>query len=550
MGVNPKMLTVEDVNSIVEHFSKGFCDYYTLDTRLLTIPDTWFAYDFIDVYRVEDSITFSIKNSLWTKGYKILDCNIGSPSVTVEDDLIGVSGTGLEWVVLVLELSPEFQYDDYLELDFNPIYTPVIRPFYEDVALTMGFFDDDTPVTGLSVDDLITGDTLTTDSDGLVSVISPINKHGDYDYMLECENSDEFVTYNFPYVRIKSELPVRLVNDVIYRDKLNTLTFEFLFDTEYNITEEMLFNNNELVLVVDNVKYSVNNVVDNKFMFNVPIGSRNELTMKLEIGGNDYLDKYDMVFTVDCDFITFDNATALKEELESESSASVVVFTGTILDAEINITKNVLVRFSDVVFSSLDSVFSVSDNAVLTLENCNFTGKTLAVLDNAGIICNTCIIQQSTDTIIKGNGEVTLRGCSFIDNTSGITITGAVDVKDTLFDLSDLSYYDSMNPAFITVYGDMNIDFCQFNINLDGLSVLGLGYVLALIGKDSTVNGMGANELLQNEVFPVRKNTALVDVTSTNYHISSKNNKCMIWTVENTNTVYSNQLIVENIAED
>ena len=61
MGVNPKMLTVEDANSVISHFGRGFCDYYELDTRDLTSPDFWFAYDFIDIYRTEDIIQFSIK---------------------------------------------------------------------------------------------------------------------------------------------------------------------------------------------------------------------------------------------------------------------------------------------------------------------------------------------------------------------------------------------------------------------------------------------------------------------------------------------------------
>ena len=55
------MLTVEDANSILKHFCKGFCDYYTLDTKDLDTVDTWFAWDFIDVYRVTNSISFTTK---------------------------------------------------------------------------------------------------------------------------------------------------------------------------------------------------------------------------------------------------------------------------------------------------------------------------------------------------------------------------------------------------------------------------------------------------------------------------------------------------------
>ena len=546
MGVNPKMLTVEDANSVISHFGRGFCDYYELDTRDLTSPDFWFAYDFIDIYRTEDIIQFSINNSLWTLGYYIGDANINDFDVDVTDDRITVTGSGLEWCVLVLELSPEFKYDDYVVLDFKPEFLPVIRPFYESIPLVMGFIDNSgVGVSGLTVEDLISGETLTTDSDGLVAVTSTIDKHGEFDYGLECVNGGETVDYNFPFIRVKSELPVRLVNDIVYRDKRNQLTFEFLYDNVYDITSSMLFNNNDLVLIVDNVEYAVDNIEDNMFTFNIPVGSRNELTMKLKIGGNDYLSNYDITFNVDCEYIIFDNTADLKAELESESSASVVVYNGTELDALININKDVLVRFTDVVYSEVDAVFKVSSNAVLSLENCNFTGKTLVLLDNGNVNCYTCIIQQSRDTIITGTGNVLLRDCSFIDNLSCVNVTGELDVRDTLFDLSDLSYYDSRSPAFITVYGELNVDFCQFNIDLAELSVLGLGYVLMLIGKDSFVNGIGAKELLQNDVFPVRKNVSSVDVSGAGYHIYGKSNKCMVWTVENTNTVFSNQLNVE-----
>ena len=121
------MLTMEDANSILCHFGKGFCDYYVLDTRDLTTVDTWFAYDFIDVYRVTGSISFNVKNSLWTGGFRVIDSNIGSPSVSVSGDSIVVSGSGLEWVILVLELSPEFNYGEIFELDYQVEYTPVIR---------------------------------------------------------------------------------------------------------------------------------------------------------------------------------------------------------------------------------------------------------------------------------------------------------------------------------------------------------------------------------------------------------------------------------------
>ena len=67
------------------------------------------------------------------------------------------------------------------------------------------------------------------------------------------------------------------------------------------------------------------------------------------------------------------------------------------------------------------------------------------------------------------------------------------------------------------------------------------------LGRDGTVNQVSNRNLLKNEAFPVVKNIGLVDVESEHYHITGKNNKCMVWTLQDTNTVYSNQLEVEYV---
>ena len=549
MSFNKRLLTCEDANSIIKHFGRGFCDYYEIDTIDLTSPDFWFAYDFIDIYRTEDIIQFSINNSLWTKGFYISDANIDDYTVSVEDDRITVTGDGLEWCVLVLELSPEFRYDDYVELDFKPVFLPVIRPFYEDIPLVMGFVDNSgVGVSGLNVTDLITGETLTTDRDGLVAVTSTIDKNGEFDYRLETKNSGKTVDYNFPFIRVKTELPVRLVNDTVYRDKKNTLTFEFLYDDSYNITQGMLFNGNNLVLTVDNVEYEVSTIEDNQFSFNVPIGSRNSLTMRLNIEGNDYINNYNMIFNVSVSFVTCSDSVELKAELESDSPAT--LFTGESLDTEINVSKDVLIRFSDLVESTIDNVFTVKEDAVLSLSDCNFTGKTLVTLENGECNIDNSTFTHCTRAILIGEGNASVKDCQFIDNTSCINLNGDLKLMNNLFDLSDASYYSVDSVAFVACYGDLTVDYCQFDIDLSGLSNLGFGYLFALIGKNSLVNGVNASNLTQNEVFPIKKCTADVNVESENYRITSKNNKCFIWSIEDSNTVFLNNLSVEYIGDD
>ena len=547
---NKRMLTMEDANSILAHFGKGFCDYYELDTRDLTTVDTWFAWDFVDVYRVTDSISFNIKNSLWTGGFRVINSNIGSPSVSVSGDSIVVTGTGLEWCILVLELSPEFNYGEIFELDYQVEYTPVIRPFYEDVALTMGFLDGETPVTGMTVTDKITGETLTTDSDGLVSVITPLDKHGDYDYILEAENNSHTVDYNFPYQRIQCELPVVLVNPVLYRDKLNLLTFKFLFDDEYNITEDMLFEDNRIRLRANGVFYDVKEYNTDSFSFEVPLGLRDYADLHLVIGGNDYLDDYIVDYSILTSFVTCEDSSDLKSELEGDNPAGTVYYTGAVLDETITVSNDVRLVFGGLVESSLDSVFTVADGASLVLDNISFTGKNLVNISEGSVTVKNSSFQHCTDTIITGTGSLTVETSSFTDNYSCLDIDEDIVLRDTLFDLSDTTYLDTVKPAFIRCFKDLTVDYCQFNLDLHELTSLGLSYVMFFLGKNGSTNMVANKTLMKNEVFPTAKNTGTVDVESEHYHITGKNNKCMIWSIEDTNTVYSNYLNVEYIGDD
>ena len=548
--MNKKMLTVEDVNSVIAHFSRGFADYYILDTSNLTTVDTYFAYDFIDVYRVTGSISFKINNALWTGGYRVLECNISGYSVSFSDGYLVVSGTGISSVKLLLELSPEFSYDSVFELDFNPVYTPVIRPFYESMVLTMGFLDGEEPVSGLSITDKTSGGTLTTDSDGLVTVTSDISKAGDYDYVLECTNNSVTVDYNFPYQRIPVELPVALLNSKVYRDKVNVLEFKFLFDSGYNITESMLFSGNSIRLRVDGQYYSVKEYTGSTFRFEVPIGFGSHYAMQLVVGGNDYVDNYTVVFEVDTEFISFSTGSALKSEVESSLSAGTVYYTGSVLDAVVNVSRDVNIVFTGVTSSSLDSVFTVKDGAVLGLDAVSFTGKSLVTLDNGDCNVLNGSFTHSTAPLFTGTGDLTIKDSSFIDNYSCIDLIGDVDCYNVLFDLSDSTYLDTTNPAFVKCYRDLTLDFCRFNLDLHNLSSLGLSYVMLLLGSDGSTNNVSNKDLLVNESFPIKKNTSEVDVESTHYHITNKSSKCMIWTVENTNTVYSNQLNVEYVEGD
>uniref|UniRef100_UPI0025D9C21F hypothetical protein n=1 Tax=uncultured Methanobrevibacter sp. TaxID=253161 RepID=UPI0025D9C21F len=194
---NKRLLTVEDYNSIVEHFGKAVTDYYTLDTRVL-ITNNWFAYDFIEIYRSTDLIQFKINNSLWTNGFYIKECNISNYDVICESNEIIVSGNGLEYVVLVLELSTVFSWDNSAEMAFNPIYSPIIRPFYEEVVLDVAFKDkSNQPIRNLEIYNLALGEDCYTDDNGQIEITTPILPPEYIKYPIIVEYYDELM-YNLP----------------------------------------------------------------------------------------------------------------------------------------------------------------------------------------------------------------------------------------------------------------------------------------------------------------------------------------------------------------
>lgn len=554
--MNKRMLTTEDYNSIIQHFGKGFVDYYVLDTRELGNLDSFFAYDFIDIIRGTNTISFSIKNSLWTRGYRILDTDGENITVSITNNVLHVNGTNLTYIVLELELSTiRTPFVSPTDIFYEVSWFSVMRPFYETNWINVRYTDQDEAINNLAVYIADMQYTDYTNNEGYVNVRLDPKAPGNYTSRLRAyldphDLSKGNVDYFYPYKKFRVELPVRLSNYNVIRDRKNLLEFEFLFDEEYNITEQMLFENNHIRLKVNGKYYEIIEYVDNIFSFEVPISGADKVSMQLEINGNDYIENYVLDYNVDTVYATFTSASALKNELESVGSASTVVFNGSLLDTSIFINKDVHIIFDSVCTSSLDSVFTVSDGAVFTVSNANFTGKNFINLNNGNVELVDSSFNHCISTVIKGDGDLTVDNCSFVDNNSAIHVSGTVNVKNTLFDLSDIDYLDNTLIPFLDIYGNLNFDFCQFNLDLHDLTQLGYSYVMLRIGGDYVTNGIENNRLLKNEQFKMLTNTSEIYVESDDYQITGKNNKAVTWNIVNTNTVFSNQLSVDYIGDD
>ena len=538
--MNNKMLTVEDANSVLEHFGKAVLDYYTLDTRLLTDSD-WFAYDFITISKGTDSFSFTINNRLWTGGYYIIS-NIESPVVTGTDYGLTVSGTGLEYVVLILELSSDFLFDDTIfELNYNPVYFPFIKPFYEEHAVSVGLRDkSDNPVPNVNILDKVTGETLTTDTDGLIDLTVTDMSTGLRDYTIETQDSNH-LEYKLPYLNIKADLPVILTNTSIFHNKKQLISFQFLFDEEYNITDDMLFYDNNITLTVNGTLYQVNSYNDAGFDFFVDLENldTDTVSMVLNISGNSFLNKNKLVFVEPLTYFTTDSQEVLVSELSDSEGADVIIYTGTELSGMVNVDREVEIRFTDNVNGG---GFNINSDVVLVTPS--FDDVKVIVGDGANLTVDGGTFIHTLDCVIKNNGTgtVTVRDCSFVDNYTCISSKGNVVLSDCVFELGDSEYLDTRSVAFVECLGDLSVNYCSFNVNLTVDTGIGFGYLFFKLA--GSVNGVNTGNLLVNESFPVLKNTSDVNVVTDRFSVTGKSNKCMIWTVENTNTVYSNDLEV------
>lgn len=549
MTIDKKILTTEDCNSVVQHFSRGFLDYYILDTRNLTTEDNLFSYDFVDIYRVEDTLKFTIANEFWSKGFQIQNCNIDDYIVDASGNEIEITGTGLEWVVLCLEMSSSFKHQNPIELEYIIEYSGRIRPFYQTHQLTFKCKNKDQPVAGKVFTNPSTGNTVTSNSNGVVSINVGPAKPGQRVLELTTTHNGTTTTYKFPFIYIKSKFPVKFLNNSIIKDKNNILNFKFMHNTNPYLEEDMFFDGNHIQLKNGNDNYSLSDYLDNEMKFNIPVNNVDKLNLELYVEGNEYIERYSQFFEVDTSYATFEDTMALKHELESDNCAKTVLFTGDELEHPIAVDKDVHIIFDGDVSSGLEKVFDVNNGAELSISNMIYTGKNLVNIIKGNVDLKKNNFIHCTDKIIKGSGNLNIDNCGFIDNHSCIDINGNVNIKNSTFDLSDEEYVDTSLVPFISVYGNLDFDYSDFNIDLYGLDELGYSYVALKIGGDFKTNGIDNNLLKKNDQFKMLNNKGNIYVETDNYKVSSKNNKAISWNPVNTNTVFNNNLKIEYIGD-
>ena len=120
-----------------------------------------------------------------------------------------------------------------------------------------------------------------------------------------------------------------------------------------------------------------------------------------------------------------------------------------------------------------------------------------------------------------------------------------MNIKNSTFDLSDEDYVDTSLVPFLSVYGNLDFDFSDFNIDLYNLDELGYSYVMLQIGGDFQTNGIDNSLLKKNDTLKMLNNKGTIRVETDDYTVLSKNDKAITWNLQNTNKVFNNNVKIE-----
>ena len=529
---NKKMITTEDYNSIWEHFSNGFINYYNFNTA--ERDEKIYSYDFLTVEKLQNKIRVTIENSLWTGGYYLLSAEgTSSPTSEVIGNIIEFSGTGITNVSFVIELSPEItraQKNIVYKVDY-PIY---VRPFYKGFTQEVYFKTlTNEPYANLTVVDVDGSNTYTTDANGKVNIpISGGGKAGHHNHLIKV-NNDEINLY---YRLIKAEYRVG-PESTIYRYYADTCTFKLYFNNNQSLSENDFYANNDIYLIINGKRYNIQDHNLNKMYFDLPAFSSETIDIRFVMGGNEYIDAVKYDYTVELPIKEYYFDADIWRDYRKEELPEIIKFNSD------SIGGNRLERDLKIIFTEdiIDMSNFIVKNCKLSLENLNIDGIEGKIkLDNGELELKDCSFSHSTDVIIEGTGNVILDNVSFVDNASCININGDLTVKNCLFELADNSYVDITKIPFIKVFGDININNTVFNIDLYSLEELGYSYVAMMINDKNTTNGVANNLLTKNNAFDMKNNTGNISVNGNNYNITAN----FTWTIQNSNTVFGNNLQV------
>ncbi len=572
---NPNFLTVEDYNSIVSDLAHGWIDYY--DVIISDMEDNEVLYcDFLKIirYSENDTITYEVEvlNTLWTGGYCVEEVINGEPvrrlneyDIVEQGGILFISGFELFSFKITLELSNDFIYANPQDILYKVKLPTITAPYYE-TGLAKGQITniDGSGVGNISIYYNNLQNHVNTDNNGYYQVPFSKGKPGKSNVKMSILKSNSPPTYyNYYFIvnRLKVNVPVRPTSNNLYKDSKQYLEFEFKCNS--NITSNELFNENTIYLLFNNKKIVLDYYDGYKFGFLVDLRDYYDDTIdfKLVISGNDYIEPMVEEYTFNLDYYVVSNYNNLKSEIEKTNGFRTIKVDSSLSGTQsININREIHIIGTGNVSNNLikctnKPVFIVNDK--LTLENCRINGIT----QNNGSIVNInnckfenissfngissalhCNIENDDDTFVTVIKNSEFSNCreTCIYHGGDLTITNSSFSKNIL---------DENNVAFINqVSGSINLNNNVFNLNIETTNV-NLGCIMFHIGLNAKINNVLGKKLKNNENFPLLYNKGDVCIVSSNITImeSAILNKCVNWIVENTNTIYSNNMEVNNV---
>lgn len=551
-NIDKPFITVEDLNTTLLMFKKGLKKGFTVNTQFMTEESRLYNYEFLTIEKtVNNAITtYTMQYPVEFGKSKILVDNYSDASITYSNNSITVEITNEDtapiftlWFGVVPENNNNTILTDLLIKKY--FYTSILD---ETLSITV-FNSNGSLATGK---DIYIANSLdetekyqvTTGNDGvfefsILEFWGLIAKGENIFYLYE-EVNNTLKIFSTIHIIVYPYIFEFIPSGTVYKDALNDVSFDICYYSPSLVGDNVTPTNASLK--VNNKEYTDFIIDNNKLIFSDVnlYGFHNDMiTLNLILEDTDIQLEYNKDFRVNCEYATFNDvitlsnpspATAIVEDEEYSVLIPIDV------DSDLNLIFEEDATLTDITFNINNGVTFKLNNG--KLDNCNINV-------NDGILnLNEMEVYNSENPIILLiNTESTIDGSYFHDNIGeDIVNQGKLTVINSNFLKQDVEKLNPLRPAFISVNGETNINNNQFTISYEEeIEHIGLGYVMFSINENAMLNTNKGNTMKNNNTFNKQKNKGTINVQFNNKTIDCQDS-CFTWTVQNTNTVYHNNV--------
>lgn len=511
-------LTVEDVNS-VQYGNQGFY-WVEIDTsKISTESDfTDVKYDFCEVSRetntsttpITYNYTFKIAHSQWTKGFYVLriNGNAANPmTFTVSGDTLSFASTQSA-IRLFLYMGP-IAYDNGIQFDYRLSNGPLGRSVWNftyrelNTPHRVDFMD----ITGSNV--MYKNYNLVKGYNSLTDQLTPPSPIG-------------YVLVNL----IKSNFGFNC-NQTLKLGKINRVALGTL--TDYQPNGAMMGAYTPTITVEYKGETIPVEYDTDDYYFNLDLTDITEpkrIKFKVKVEANEVLNESETSITLQADYdeiTTFNNFKSscettgndiikLSNDITSTSTITInhdilIIGDDNTLDLDSNniiISDNATVKIQDLNITNGDIAILQKEGSTLELTNCTFTNCTST--DNNGLgSCISCDIDY--ESIANPNDFTTIiDNCLFTNNHNCILHGGQLQINNSRYHNTDLTYHDKGNSAFLyQTDGTATITGSVFDIDYTATTLctneenIGYGQALLMFGETAIINNQTVNDVKAND---------------------------------------------------